>query len=1181
MGSFTDLNNYANETLTYTDLRDPGPRFNLPIDTSTFAYTATSGTFPITRINPISQVTIEVIDIVRPDDADFSMAVDVSSVPGATVVWPTVPTGCVVANPATGVYVIDGIDTVAIWDQIKDPNIVLPNTFNGVFEYIVAFGWNGGSGVELKSYTVGAFVPVAFMPSVFTGTFGRNRIRPSGSNLSSSASLAGTLKQSGLSTPQSFEFRINTTLELNNYFAANYIQTNYFSNIVPEIIDPELGKTWTVLITPSVPSVITSMSTSGSGGTSSFNGTSKVLTITGSYTQVNSHLTSLTIQFSSVKSDLNLVYTATNDIDDVNDTKTQTGICFDVKYLALPTVSSFNYDEDTNYIIQGMPSVVGPEGNYTYTITPSNVNAVETYTTTGSWNASINNTTKVLTLTGTPSELNSLIGAIVIDSGGDFASNFNLTYTLTNSSGDVNSHSNTASINLTHDEMTNINVDRSFAQSVSNLIFATNTPVITDLEEDATYSITLTSANSIGTFRVPVDATANPYTFTGTKADLNTKLSQVVFVPNYEASYDGYRFETHNLTTTLTKVNWGVSATSTVSLIGPKVGWGGSFSTSSIPVVEGVGFNWPGDIRLAGSNDWSTANLIVKWIAPTDAALTFATMPAGCVLTTESITIASINYTAYVITGIDSVADYNTVKTPSVLFPVNSTLGSRKLYLHTSYNDYTGTPVVNTAPNWNISINPSPYWSSYTTSATVSMGSTTAFSAPSIIFDDGGVGTWTVEIRGKVNASVAGLISQFNTSGAGTNSTQTPGDGFFYTYRTFTGTKASVNSQLASLTITYGAEIWEDISTAQLVFTAEWSSRSGQTQSSLTTNLTFIQSVSNLGFNRTYLSNQRNVPFSINTIRLLESYSAYTWSFEFVASSGEFYQPDPFTSNQSQPNSSITLTSTNVYTENEFYSRIDNLEYYPVENSTSNNTVTITLRRNGVIVSTDTIDLTWAGAGSIAQDINVYDDEDNVVDFFPSIEQIKYCKMDYLVVGGGGRFVNTNGELGGGGAGLVSSGTILNPSNYYTMEVGYGATTDNAGGTSILRGGTYPVANIIVSSSGGNKATSNNGGTNALYSGGTGRTLTPLLGGGGAGSSGNGSNASSIESGLGGNGTTSSISGSSVVYARGGTGGATNSAYYNDEAPTSQTPGSGGGIYNGAIVNNGATGRIIIRLSKR
>lgn len=67
-------------------------------------------------------------------------------------------------------------------------------------------------------------------------------------------------------------------------------------NSVVNDLDNDGSGTYTVTVTPASTDDVYTMSTSGTGGTSSFNNSTKVLTITGTRTQVNSHLDTITIQ---------------------------------------------------------------------------------------------------------------------------------------------------------------------------------------------------------------------------------------------------------------------------------------------------------------------------------------------------------------------------------------------------------------------------------------------------------------------------------------------------------------------------------------------------------------------------------------------------------------------------------------------------------------------------------------------------------------------------------------------------------------------------------------------------------------------------------------------------------------------------------------------------------------------
>ncbi len=179
MGSLTDLNTYAQDLIEATDERNPGPKLwpNVPLDLN---QTSLTGTFAINRV-------IEIEEIVRPADAQLRFQVDVSSVPLATVNWPTIPAGCTVVNPSTGVYYITGIDSIAIWDQVKNPNIVLPVDFYGNFEYYVSWIWFDDVGYQSEEYTVGTYVPVALLQSAFSQTVQGVRIQDLGTFLLSSA----------------------------------------------------------------------------------------------------------------------------------------------------------------------------------------------------------------------------------------------------------------------------------------------------------------------------------------------------------------------------------------------------------------------------------------------------------------------------------------------------------------------------------------------------------------------------------------------------------------------------------------------------------------------------------------------------------------------------------------------------------------------------------------------------------------------------------------------------------------------------------------------------------------------------------------------------------------------------------------------------------------------------------
>lgn len=152
MGSFTDLNTYSQTEIEYTDQRNPRPVFNIPAP-SDLDFTATATSFTILR-------ELTVLEFIRPEALNFQFQVDVSGVSGSSVDFGTLPAGLTVST-VNGVYTVSGITTVAQWDQIKDPVITIPDTFQGSFFYAVNFVWQDSTGTNTLSYDVGTYVPVA------------------------------------------------------------------------------------------------------------------------------------------------------------------------------------------------------------------------------------------------------------------------------------------------------------------------------------------------------------------------------------------------------------------------------------------------------------------------------------------------------------------------------------------------------------------------------------------------------------------------------------------------------------------------------------------------------------------------------------------------------------------------------------------------------------------------------------------------------------------------------------------------------------------------------------------------------------------------------------------------------------------------------------------------------------
>jgi hypothetical protein len=320
MNSLQELNGYGNTSVNYTDNRDPGIRFdrvNTTNQTKTINQHDTHGV----------PTGIEIVEVIRAVDCTPTYTINVSTITGATVSWATVPTGCTVTNPSTGVYTISGVNSKAIWNIVKSPTITLAAVYVGTGSYTATITYNS---TETKSWTTALTV----------------------------------IDITNMDTADDFYFLGGV---------AGTITGN------PQVID-NYPTTWNVTVTPSSTTLITSMTTAGSGGTSSFNATTKVLSISGTKTQVNSHLNSISYVIpSTTKQDFTLEYVADNVALSEGDSKTQQ--LYTTEYLSA-TRASETYQTNTTTTISNGPLITDATytgtGLYTMTITPSTTSAVST-----------------------------------------------------------------------------------------------------------------------------------------------------------------------------------------------------------------------------------------------------------------------------------------------------------------------------------------------------------------------------------------------------------------------------------------------------------------------------------------------------------------------------------------------------------------------------------------------------------------------------------------------------------------------------------------------------------------------------------------------------------------------------------------------------------------------------------
>lgn len=154
MGSFTDLNQLFDETLEADDLRNPGIETDVLIAPD-IDLVETGG------LVLDFQTGINIIDIIRPDDADVKLIIDLTSVSGTTASWAgTQPETVTITEFPLGKYTIT-LNSVSDWEFAKTAKITMPEDFQGSFFYTAGFEYTTNEGTLFQEWTVGTFIPVS------------------------------------------------------------------------------------------------------------------------------------------------------------------------------------------------------------------------------------------------------------------------------------------------------------------------------------------------------------------------------------------------------------------------------------------------------------------------------------------------------------------------------------------------------------------------------------------------------------------------------------------------------------------------------------------------------------------------------------------------------------------------------------------------------------------------------------------------------------------------------------------------------------------------------------------------------------------------------------------------------------------------------------------------------------
>lgn len=484
MQSFSDLNFFSNNTIIqFEDLRQGTVVFDRPltliVDQET-TYTSRQVTMPF---------AFDLVEIVNPQVSQPRLIVtvianDQSFVDLTVITFPNAPADLVFGTQGNSV-VVSGFTNTLEFRNINPPLITFPENFASAQLLFVEFRFEFFDQAlsQLQSFAYD-FYDVEYyynakLDARFAFTTQANAVLQAICAAVSSADLFAT----------AFE-----ALSAASEFVYDSGQTQLVTGTPVAFAQAPGAIVYTLTVTPSELTTVNSLSSSGTGGTSSFNTTTKELTITGLIQEVNSHLTAISLSSSEQELDYTFTYIIVSDVGKIGQ------VVQPIKarsILFLGTVDSISYDEDIPFVIASVPFITDTDqdglGTYTYTITPSTVNAVLIMSTSGSEGTSVfDSSLKSLTLTGTRSQVNSRLTQVSVTPSADFTQNFSFAYQVTTPLNQVAQKVQSVFIGLTHEEVSDISVNRSVFTNTTNFPFATTQYFIAQTQLVGSYSRTST-----------------------------------------------------------------------------------------------------------------------------------------------------------------------------------------------------------------------------------------------------------------------------------------------------------------------------------------------------------------------------------------------------------------------------------------------------------------------------------------------------------------------------------------------------------------------------------------------------------------------------------------------------------------------------------------------------------------
>lgn len=193
-------------------------------------------------------------------------------------------------------------------------------------------------------------------------------------------------------------------------------------------------------------------------------------------------------------------------------------------------------------------------------------------------------------------------------------------------------------------------------------------------------------------------------------------------------------------------------------------------------------------------------------------------------------------------------------------------------------------------------------------------------------------------------------------------------------------------------------------------------------------------------------SNQINFPFNVDTPVIYDDGTSSNFEIQISCANGDFGTSTNITTG------TYSLSGTAAELN---LTKIRSIAFYPDKDYTrtfaTNEPINFKLYKNGLLIVDTTIGFNYQGNGFTGRNVE-YTSSGT---FTPTVSELRYSSMHYMLIGGGGGMSpdiaygpgNDKGNAGGGGGAVVYALNQPISNTSYSFTVGNGGSTGSAGGT--------------------------------------------------------------------------------------------------------------------------------------